>query len=262
MIKDSDIVFITTTLFTECLDLQQSQIKKFFPDSKRILVEATDINRWPNSMFDWIGRIKECEEKYFILIDEDCFIINRDEILRTLTLIDDGHFDFAGCPDGFHPFRTCNPIVINPFLFFGRVEDIKKVDVDFSNLSYKIKSLPGSFSKGQHYEWTNSLKIKFKHTYRDKFIYKHPILSTAMFQDGKEPYYCFFWYLLEMDFKLEYLFPYMDRKIYSTNPKIDEISPEMAIHIWESRKFNSEDKLFGKTTKERFLLAKEHISKL
>ena len=263
MIKDEDIIFITTTIFSECLELQQSQIKKYFPNSKSIIVDGSDKSLWPNSMFKWIDSVKNSNEKYFVLIDEDCFLVNKEEILNTLNLLENNTHDIIGCPDGYHPFRTCNPIVINPFLLFGRVSDVKeKIKIDFYNLKYKIKSLPGLYQKGHHYEWSNSAGIKYKHIYKETFIYPHPILSTFYFQDGKEPYYCFFWYLKEQGFNFGYLFPFMDEKLISTNPKINESSKEMAIHIWESRNMTTSQKLFGKTAKERFELAKNYISNL
>jgi len=262
MIIDSEIVFITTTIYTECLELQQSQIKKLFPTSNTILIDGSDKLKWPNTIFNWINKLKEVKEKYFVLIDEDCFIINRNEIIKTLELVENGKYDIIGCPDGYHPFRTCNPIVINPFLLFGRVSDFNtKVTIDFSSVKYKLKNL-GSAIIGKHYEWSNNAGLKFKHEYRENFLYNHPILSTALFQDGKEPYYCLFWYLKDIGFNFGYLFPYMDRKLITTNPKIDENSEEMAIHIWESRNMNSPSKLFGKNTKERFESTKEYILKL
>ncbi len=263
MIKDEEIVFLTTTIFSECLDLQQSLIKKLFPNSCSVLIDGTKQEDWPNSIFSWLNTLKERTEKYFILIDEDCFIINKEEILNTLNLLKEDIYDVIGCPDGYHPFRTCNPIVINPFLLMGRINDFKeKIKIDFSRLVYKIKSLPGPASRGHHYEWTNSAGIKYKHYYKDTFFYPHPILSTFFFQDGKEPYYCLFWYLKEQDFKFGYLFPFMDKNIVSTNPKINESSKEMAIHTWESRNMKNNNKLFGKTAKERFELAKNYINSL
>lgn len=263
MIKDQDIVFLTTTIYTECLDLQQSIIKKMFPESNSIIIDGTNITDWPNSMFLWIQELKNSKEKYFVLVDEDCFLIDKNEIIKTIELLGNNTYDIIGCPDGYHPFRTCNPIVINPFLLFGRVSDIReKVQIDFYKLNYKIKSLPGLPKKGNHYQWVNSAGIKYNHKYKDSFVYPHPVLSTFYFQDGKEPYYCFFWYLKEQGFNFGYLFPYMRQDLVSTNPKISENSNEMAVHIWESRNMTNNQKLFGKTTKERFELAKNYITSL
>lgn len=262
MIKDKQIVFLTTTLFSECLELQKSLIKYYFPDSEHILIDGSDKLSWPNSMFIWIDKLKDRKEKYFVLIDEDCFIINKQEVLNTLSLLETDVYDIIGCPDGYHPFRTCNPVVINPFFLFGRVSDFTNFDINFSELKYKIKNLPGSISKGHHYQWINSAGIKYKHSYKDDFFYTHPILADSIFQDGKEPYYCLFWYLKDKGFKFGYLFPYMDKNLVTTNPKINENSSEMAIHVWESRNMKSQEKLFGKTAKERFELVKKYISEL
>ena len=45
---------------------------------------------------------------------------------------------------------------------------------------------------------------------------------------------------------------YFDKELKSTNPKINEESNEMAIHIWESRNMNNDNTLFGTTANERF----------
>lgn len=262
MIKDSQIVFLTTTLFSDCLELQKSTIKGNFPESEHILIDGTEKLDWPNSIFFWLDRLKGRTEKYFILIDEDCFITNKQEILNTLSLLENQTFDILGCSDGYHPFRTCNPIAMNPFLLFGRVSDFTNFDINFSKLKYKIKNLPGLFVKGQHHQWTNSAGIKYKHSYRESFFYPHPILSESNFQDGKEPYYCLFWYLKDKGLRFGYLYPHMDKDLVTTNPKINESSPEMAIHVWESRNMNSSSKLFGKTARQRFELVKNYLSNL
>lgn len=245
MVRDEDIVFVTTTIYSECLDVQTKIIKKMFPNSEHVLIDGQDVLNWPNSMFYWINQIKNRNEKYFILIDEDCFLTNKDEVLRTISLLDT--YDYIGCPDGYHPFRICNPIIINPFLLFGKIENLRLINIDFGNINYFIKT-----SQQFGYTWRNSENIKYKHIYRDTFNYKHKIIGPHSFEDGKEPYYCFFWYLLDIGMKFEYLYPYYDSENISTNPKIDENSPEMAIHIWESRNIDNDQKLFGLTTRERF----------
>lgn len=39
-------------------------------------------------MFYWINLVKETDAKYFILIDEDCFLTDKEEILKTISLLD------------------------------------------------------------------------------------------------------------------------------------------------------------------------------
>jgi hypothetical protein len=242
--EERDIVFATTTLFSDCLEVQRNIIKNMFPNSQHILIDGRDTVKWPNSMFYWINLVKETDAKYFILIDEDCFLTDKEEILKTISLLDE--YDFIGCPDGYHPARTANPIVINPFLLFGRIDKLKMCQYDMSSLKYRTKFTYNN------YWWQNSENIKYKHIYKSNFKYDHPIIGDYTFDDGKEPFYPMFWNFLDLGFKLGYLFPYFDKELKSTLPKINEESNEMAIHIWESRNMDKDNKLFGTTTNERF----------
>ena len=242
--EERDIVFATTTLFSDCLEVQKNIIKNMFPNSQHILIDGRDTVKWPNSMFYWINLVKETDAKYFILIDEDCFLTDKEEILKTIFLLDE--YDFIGCPDGYHPARTANPIVINPFLLFGRIDKLKMCQYDMSSLKYRTKFTYNN------YWWQNSENIKYKHIYKSNFKYDHPIIGDYTFDDGKEPYYFLFWHLLDLGMKFGYLFPHFDKELKSTNPKINEDSNEMAIHIWESRNMNNDNTLFGTTANERF----------
>jgi hypothetical protein len=245
MIKDQDIIFVTTTLYTECLDLQQQIIKRFFPGSEIKLRDGSIAKEWPNSFYYWMQDVKKSDAKYFVHIDEDCFIINREEILKTLSLLED-RYDIIGCPDGYHPARQANPIVINPFFMLGKTSIIKDMDIDMVNLYYKL-----DFNKYK-YDWTNSAGLKFKHSYKDTFFYPHPIIGEFTFQDGREPYYGFFWYLKDKYYRFGYLYPHFDTNLKSTNPMIDVNSKEMAIHMWESRNMDSDKEFYGLTAKQRF----------
>ena len=151
--EERDIVFATTTLFSDCLEVQRNIIKNMFPNSQHILIDGRDTVKWPNSMFYWINLVKETDAKYFILIDEDCFLTDKEEILKTISLLDE--YDFIGCPDGYHPARTANPIVINPFLLFGRIDKLKMCQYDMSSLKYRTKFTYNN------YWWQNSENIKF-----------------------------------------------------------------------------------------------------
>ena len=62
MINESDIVFVTTTLYTKWLDYQKSIIKKLFPDSEHLIINGK--GNWPNSWFNWINELKKSNKKY------------------------------------------------------------------------------------------------------------------------------------------------------------------------------------------------------
>jgi len=253
MIEDKDIIFVTTTLYTECLELQQSLIEKNFPGSERKLVDGRDLLKWPNSFFYWMEDVKKSDAKYFVHIDEDCFITNREEILKVISMLD--RYDIIGCPDGYHPPRPVNPIVINPFLMFGKSSIIKEMEIDMVNLVYKL-----DFDR-YLYTWSNSANLKFKHSYKDTFFYPHPIIGDFMFQDGKEPYYGFFWYLKDKYYNFGYLYPHFDVELKSTNPRINHTSNDMAIHMWESRNMKSDNEFYGLTAKQRFDNIKSFLKK-
>lgn len=242
--EEKDIVFVTTTLFSDCLDVQRNIIKDMFPKSEHILIDGRDTAKWPNSMFYWINLVKETDAKYFIHIDEDCFLTNKEEVLKTILLLD--KYDFIGCPDGYHPPRSVNPIVICPFLLFGRVDKLRLCQYEMSDLKYSL-----NYSYGD-YNWKISEDIKYKHHFKDLFIYPHKIIGDYSFNHSKEPFYFLFWHFLDLGMKFGYLYPHFDTELKSTNPKINEESNEMAIHIWESRNMNNDNELFGTTTNERF----------
>ncbi len=259
MIEDKEIIFVTTTLYTDCLELQQSLIKKYFPGSERKLVDGREVTNWPNSFFYWMEDVKKSDAKYFVHIDEDCFIINREQIIKTISMLD--RYDIIGCPDGYHPPRPVNPIVINPFLMFGKSSIIKDMEIDMVNLDYKL-GLDKYTDNNSRFNmtWSNSANLKFKHSYKDTFFYPHPIIGDFSFQDEKEPYYGFFWYLKDKYYNFGYLYPHFDTTLKSTNPRINHTSEDMAIHMWESRNMNSDKEFYGLTAKQRFENIKKYLN--
>jgi hypothetical protein len=249
MIEEKEIIFVTTTLYTECLELQKNIIKRLFPESEYHAIDGKDVSKWPNSFFYWMEAVKKSSAKYFIHIDEDCFIVDKEEIMKAVSMLVD-RYDIIGCPDGYHPARESNPIAMNPFIMLGKTSIIKEMDIDMSVLRYTL-----DFDKYRWlgcYNWTNSAGFKFKHSFKDTFFYPHPIIGEFSFQDGKEPYYGFFWYLKERFYRFGYLYPHFDSDLKSTNPRIDSLSKDMAIHMWESRNMDSDKEFYGLTAKQRF----------
>jgi hypothetical protein len=255
MIDDRDICFATTTLYTECLEIQQRLIGRLFPQSERILIDGRDVGEWPASMFRWIEKAKAGTSKWTIHIDEDCFVIDRQAIEDAIERMESEGTDLLGCPDGYHAPRPCNPIVINPFFMICRTDALRKLEHDFSKMSQRIEMKRGT------YMWKNSEGISFKHSYREGFRYAHEKNDMFSFEDGKEPYYPLFWHAIDIGLKLGYLYPHFDRELLSTNPMSSSGSREMAIHMWESRNMLSESRFYGKTAKERFAAICERLKK-
>ena len=247
------IAFATTTLYTECLPLQQRLIERLFPGSEKILIDGREQLEWPASMFKWIERAKESGSKWTIHLDEDCFLTDREAIEEAIDKMEREGIDMLGCPDGYYAARPCNPIAINPFFMICRTDSLRLLRHDFSRMSYRIEMKNGT------YMWKNSAGIGFRHSYKETFDYPHEKTDMFSFADGKEPYYPLFWHAIDIGLKLGYLYPHFDRNLLTTNPMLSQGGREMALHMWESRNMSSDKPFYGKTAKERFSSIRQHL---
>lgn len=248
-----DIAFATTTLYTECLPLQQRLVERIFPGSEKILIDGSDLLEWPSSMFRWIEEAKKSSSKWTIHLDEDCFLTDREAIEEAIAKMEREGIDMLGCPDGYHAARPCNPIAINPFFMICRTDSLRRLDHDFSKMSHILEMKMGTF------RWKNSAGICFKHSYKDAFLYPHDKNEMFSFVDGKEPYYPLFWHAIDIGLKLGYLYPHFDRSLLTTNPMLSQGGREMALHMWESRNMSSDKPFYGKTAKERFSAIRQYL---
>ena len=252
MIEDKDIVFVTTTLYTKWLDYQSEIIKKIFPNSQHIIVDGKE--NWPNSWFYWIDEVKKSDRKYYIHIDEDFFITSKDELIKAIQKMEDNDIGLLGCPDGYHHYRGANPVAINTFFMIGRVSDLKRLDTDLKSVEYTL----GTYD-GKTYIWINNLDIKFKDEYKIDFNYPFESQGGSNFENDHEPYYAFLWSMKEMGCKFDYLYPHFDERFKSTNPRISTDSPDIGIHMWYTRQWNSNMDVWGLPNIERYNKVEEYI---
>ena len=250
---EKDIVFVTTTLYTKWLDYQSKIISKLFPDSQHIIIDGK-LN-WPNSWFCWIDEIKKSDKKYYIHIDEDFFITDKSELLNAITKVESGKCDIIGCPDGYHHYRGANPIAINSFLMIGKVDDVKRCKYDFNNIKFGMTS----HDNGKTYSWTNNFNLIFSDRYKDDFDYKYQINGGSNFINNQEPYYAFLWAMKEIGCKFDYLYPHFNSVFKSTNPRLDESSNDIGIHMWYTRQWNTTMDVHGLPNNERYNLVEKHI---
>jgi len=174
MINEKDIVFVTTTLYTKWLNYQKRIVKDLFPDSQHIIVDGR--GNWPNSWFYWIDEVKKCDQKYFVHLDEDFFITSKDEFMKVFDKMESEGLDLVGCSDGYHHFRQANPVAINTFLMYGKVEHIKKIefnpelcDVTLDCINY-IDNLNGKSL--YNYGYRNEPEFKY-----DEWVSKDEIIN-------------------------------------------------------------------------------------
>ena len=103
-VQEKDIVFVTTSLFTKWLEYQQKILKTLFPNSQIIVTDGR--KNWPVSWFYWIDKVKKTKKKYYIHIDEDCFLTSKTELLKAVEALETRKIDLLGCSDGYHRFRS------------------------------------------------------------------------------------------------------------------------------------------------------------
>jgi hypothetical protein len=254
MIYESDVVFVTTTLYSKWLSYQNTIIRNLFPSSQHILVDGRQ--NWPNSWFLWIEETKKTDKKFYIHLDEDFFITSKEEVLKLLQKMENENIDLCGCPDGYHQYRGANPVALNTFFMIGRVDDLKKITVNLSETEFFLKQ-----NEKGIFTWGNNLDMSFKQKYANDFDYKFTIQGEHNFGVDQEPYYAFLWYMKELRCKFEYLFPYFDERFKSTNPRIEEDSKDIGIHMWYVRQWSSEMDVWGEKNIERYKKLEEEILK-
>lgn len=245
MVKDEDIIFVTTTLKTKWLKYQSDIISNMFPNSKHIIIEGS--KNWPNSWFYWIKEVSKFDCKYYVHVDEDFFFESKEEFMRCFKKIEDCEIDLLGVSDGYHHYRGANPVAINTFLLIGKIEHL--INLDFTNIRF------GFGESG----WSNNLGLKFDNEYLKDFDYEHKKQGASNFEFEQEPYYAFLWELKKLGCKFGYLFPYFDERFKSTNPRINEDSKDIGIHMWYTREWNSNNDVWGLPNIVRYNSIEKHL---
>jgi hypothetical protein len=208
----SNITFITTTRYSKWLKHCHTLVKMHFPDSQHVLING--LAGWPEAWFFWISQLTELTSDYFVLIDEDCFIVNKDEVEKVIEKMKETNSVLAGVPDAGFALRNFNSIAVNPFFL---VVDRKQL----------LKAL--QYNPSWRY-------FNFKEKYMIGI--KDPILGDPNY----EIFYCLFWAVLENKGKILYLHPKDDYRFAddknqnpATTVHLTPESSEMVIHMWYSR---------------------------
>jgi hypothetical protein len=241
MINESDIVFVTTSMSTKWIGYQQKILKDNFPESTFVVVNG--VGNWPKSWFYWIDQVKSLDKEWYIHIDEDCFLENKEEVFRLLEKMKTEDIGISAISEAYCHFRGNNPVAFNSFFLAGRIRDLKDLDLDFRQVSF---TYTGS-------KWTNSLGIHFKEEYKEGFEYPHDkAWPYENYESEAEPYYLFCWLMKEKKIKFYYLYPHFDQRFKSTNPRIEKNSPDIAVHMWYTRMWDSPMDVHGLPNSERY----------
>ncbi len=67
------------------------------------------------------------------------------------------------------------------------------------------------------------------------------------------------WKLKENNLKFKYLYPHFDESFKSTNPRINENSKDIGIHMWYTRQYTSDMDVHGLPNNYRYRLIEEYL---
>jgi hypothetical protein len=220
-LDDKDILFITTSRFTPWLEWTKKSVKKFFPNSEHLIIDGTQ--NWPTVWFEWLNHLKNYNTKYFVMIDEDAFVLQRDGIVQALLEMTNRNATLAGVPDCYFVWRGFNEVAMNPFFLMG----------DRSKVLQALSSVP------------NWHRLRFNAKYFEKAKYDWHVKDRQSIATEYEPFYCFFYAILEANHSFYYLFPYDDygfaneqHRLPATCVRMTPETSNLALHMWYSRQWN------------------------
>ena len=251
MIKDQDILFVTTTLYTKWLGYQKQLIKKHFPESEHIVVDGR--NNWPYAWFHWLNPLRNTSAKWFVHLDEDCFLNSREELLKLIQKMEAEDITISAVSDGYHHYRGANPVAINSFFMVGNVDHFNDLNFDIREVTFE-HNVDG---------WRNNKGIIYNaDRHRSDFVYPHEIMGNGEnCSYEQEPYYMILWMLKEKGRKFNYLYPHFDERFKSTNPRVDKDSDDIAIHMWYTRQWESPMMVHDTPNSFRYNAVEEYINK-
>jgi hypothetical protein len=234
MIRDEDILFVTTSMHTKWQSYSSACVKHFFPESKHLIIDGR--KGWPRIWFKWTDEVQKYDTKYVIHIDEDCFLQSRQEVINIIDKLEQTNSCLAGVPDAHFALRGFNEVALNAFFMVGDLKKLKKI---FSNKKWRNSR----FNK----KWISEVKYDYK-------------VSTKARNTTYEPYYVIFWAILNANEKLLYLYPHDDfqfanqeNRIPATTVKLLPNTSNICTHMWYLRQWKNRDHINRYNKIERFL---------
>ncbi len=233
-INEKEIIFITPTVGSIWMFYQNYLIKKLFPESKTAFVNGNkrwDFNLKTNCVwYDFIKVAldnKNKDYKYFIHIDEDCFLYNKQGIINTIEEMEKNDYALAGPTDTMWPIRGGNPHALNSFFMIGKIQDLKEIWNDYEfNLLFKDLQLP------------------------------IPEVPEEKIED--EPYYNFFWNYLKHNKKIYPIKTGFYEPTNSTTLLYND-NEIFVHHMWYTRRWYTNEKFVNLTHRKRYLSMKKML---
>ncbi len=231
------LLFVTTSLGTKWESYSQALIKRGYPSHKRIIMDGT--RNWSPMRFLYPALSEDSD--YTIHCDEDCFLYDPSQLDMLISRMEeDEDIVLAGTPDRDFYYRDHNPYACNLFFLVFKTPAIRRM----------IESNP---------EWPS---YRFKESFRLAEDPDTASLTHANAQyDDFEPYYGFFWMILESKKKITYLKSQINPKFLSTDIFITDAPTPLARHMWYLRswKMSESDPYEKIPNKERYLAVERDI---
>jgi hypothetical protein len=214
MVSNNQIIFLTTTIGTKWIFYQQYLLNKFFPEASKVLIDGN--LRWNfEDGLDcvWYDFIRIALEngtacKYFVHIDEDCFITDPEGIYDMLNRLEEESLDLIGPSDVVPRLRGENPLALNSFIMAGKISSLAEVMENYDiNLRF------------------NNLGITI-----------NPPIEE--YKVEYEPYYEFFWNYYKKGFKIGFIKTGYDENYYCTS-LIASSGNCFGYHMWLTRNWYS-----------------------
>lgn len=212
----SKITFITSSLGTKWESYSQALLRIGFPECDRVVIDGT--NNWHPLFF--VEEAKRISTEYVVLVDEDCFVFDRAQVLTCLEMLDrDASTAVLATPDGGTFHRDYNPIACNPFFALIRRSALLTSTRDDSWKTLTYKDIAPACN-ADHVPGLDQLRMSYTRS---------------------ERYYPFFWAILRSGFKIRYLIPDLNSELLASELRCQGATAAMAIHMWWLRSWNVRD---------------------
>lgn len=214
MTLEKRITFLTSSMGTKWLAYSQALLRIWFPECKRIVVDGS--SGWDPLFF--VSLTDSVETEYQVLVDEDCFILDREQLLKLITIMDENQeVAIMATPDGGTFHRDFNPVACNLFFAIIRQKALRKAI--------------------HNKEWQNLVYSDVEHMANKDHVQK--LDESRISYSKKEPYYSFFWAVIASGGSIKYIIPGVEKNLLASEVKIDGFSQPLFIHMWWLRRWFS-----------------------
>lgn len=215
-ISPQDIAFVTTSTGSVWESYSQALLYSRFPESKHVLIDGR--KGWSSLRF--LESIRSLEERIVVLVDEDCFVFDRDQlVILASNLVQSEKAIFLGTPDGGTFHRDHNPFACNTFFLMIKREAL--FELIRANSNWRALS----FSDVQH----KSVSTHLGQIDGDRIQF-----------DEFEPYYPIFWLTLVSGNEILYEIPNIDSNLLASTIRLEGFQTDLLIHMWWMRKWKDQ----------------------